>query len=457
MQIQFGGMSYRHASLPFSAQELVNAYLEPAPPGAKSLAGVLGCYGIEAFGTVGNGPIRGSIARNGIPYVVSGTGLYRVATDGTGTLLGTIPGSARVSMACDETNIMVVADTIGYVYNGSTVAQITDADFPGATMVANLDGYYLIIEPNTGKFYISANRNPSSWNALDFASAEKYPDDLVQIVVNYGEAVLLGRESGEIWVNTGNADFPLERQPTGIFEKGCLSRYGAAKADNRVFFPGHDGAVYVLEAYQPVRVSTYAIEQAIASAEDREFIGLAWNEGGHQFYGLTCADFTLAYDISTGLWHRRQSYGAGNWRILHTVRAHERMLVADGANRIGYLSPETASEFGQVLLTRGTCAPISQDNKRLFHSRLELVFEQGVGLISGQGSDPKVMLRYSDDGGRTWSSERWRSLGRQGQFKTRTIWFQLGASRDRVYEYAISDPVRRTLILATLEAEAGAY
>lgn len=457
MRIQFGSQSYKHASLPLSSQEMVNCYLEPAPPGAKTLAAVPGCHGITEFAEAGSGPIRGGLYVNGKLYVVSGTGLYSVSSLGVATLLGTIPGTRRVGMAGDETNVMVVDGGAGYYYNGSTVQSISDADFPGAVSVANIDGYYLVIAPNSGRFYLSANRNPASWDALDFATAEKYPDNLVQVIINFGEAILFGSESGEVWVDTGNSDFALERVPTGFFEKGCASRLGAAKADNRVFFPGHDGIVYALSGYQPERVSTFAIEQALASAQDKDFIGLSWAEGGHTFYGLTCADFTLAYDISTGLWHRRQSYAQENWRATQVIRAFGKWLALDTlTNKVGELTSSSYTEFGDVLRASCTAPSVQDDNKRVFHSRLELVFEQGVGT-TGQGENPKVMLDFSDDGGRTWSSEKWRKLGAVGEYRSRVVYHRLGYSRDRVYRYAISDPVRRTLIFATAEVEGGDY
>jgi hypothetical protein len=450
MRVQFGSQSYQHSTLPLSAQRMVNCYLEPAPPAAKTLAAVVASYGIEDYLTVGTGPIRGAIAINGISYVVSGSFLYRMSGTNV-TSLGAIPGIGRVSIAGTELTVMVVTNPDAYFYDGSSVQQITDPDFPGATFVANLDGYYVIIPPNSETFYLSGNRNPASWDGLDFASAEKYPDDLVQLIVNYGELIPLGRESGEVWANTGDTDFTLQRIPTGIFEKGCASRFGAAKVDNRVFFPGHDGIVYALNGYQPERVSTYPIEQAIAAAIDREFIGLSWQEAGHTFYGLSCDDFTLVYDVSTSLWHNRESVGQSHWNVTHVWLAPEGTLVGYG-NKIGKLSSSTFGEWGEVLRSSCVSPPIgNEDNNVVYHGTLELVFEQGVGTITGSGSDPKVMLRHSDDGGRTWSSERWRSLGRVGERKSRARWSRGGAGRDRVYEYAITDPVRRTLIFATAD------
>jgi hypothetical protein len=66
---------------------------------------------------------------------------------------------------------------------------------------------------------------------------------------------------------------------------------------------------------------------------------------------------------------------------------------------------------------------------------------------------PRAMLRWSDDGGHTWSNEHWKSMGRIGQFGYRTIWRRLGmtlAIRDRVYEVSGTDPVKIAIMGAEL-------
>jgi hypothetical protein len=70
------------------------------------------------------------------------------------------------------------------------------------------------------------------------------------------------------------------------------------------------------------------------------------------------------------------------------------------------------------------------------------------------GYDPQVMLRWSDDGGHTWSNEHWKSMGKIGQYSTRTIWRRLGMTtklRDRVYEVSGTDPVKIAIVGAELE------
>lgn len=456
MRIPFGTESYAHRSRPVASQRMVNCYLEPSRN--EGFAAVTESHGVDAFASPGNGMIRGGYVVNDIPYVVCGQVLYRVNRDGTSTELGTVPGLGLVDIAGDETNLMIVTNPDAYYWNGSEVAQVISAGYPGAEWVEYLDGYFIVGKPNSQQFYVSGNRDPNSWDALDFASAEKSPDNLVGAIVDHAELILFGRDSGEVWYNSGNADFPLDRASSGQFEVGMLSRFGAAKKDNSVFFPGSDGVVYRLNGYSPQRISTHAVEQAIERSADKNFRGFTWTEGGHAFYALRSETFCFVYDISTNLWHERESYAYPTWRVMGILRAYDSWLALDSREaKVGKLHENTFTEWGDVLRASATSPAISAENREVFHVRLELVFETGVGTLSGQGEAPMVMLRWSDDSGRTWSNEKWLSLGALGSYQTRCIKYLLGKSRNRIYEYSVSDPVRRTLVMATLETDAGTY
>jgi hypothetical protein len=450
MRVPFGTTSYQHRSRPVSSQRMVNGYLE-VPPTAKEVPPIVYCYGISAGSTLGNGSIRGGCVVNGVPFVVAGTKLYRIESDLTGVELGTVPGSDYVDMVGDSDEVLCVTGGTGHRYFNGTVAAIADGDFPGAEWAEYLDGY-AIVGPGDGTVYV--NQTPgdfSAWNALDFASAEGAPDDIVGAIVDHRQVFLGGRDTIEIWENTGNADFPLERSPGGFIELGLGSTFGFAKHSNAVFFYASDGTIRMLSGYDPVRISTHAVEQAIESYADKSCKTLTWTESGHAMVGFTWSEGTWVYDLSTQLWHERQSYGHTRWRPVFALRAYDKWIMGDFAsNKLGYLDPGTFAEWGDVLRWSATCPSINQANQFLRHLRLELVFETGVGLVTGQGSDPQAMLRFSDDGGRTWSNDHWRSLGVQGAYRTRAVWNRLGMATDRVYEVSISDPVRRTLVEAHL-------
>jgi hypothetical protein len=453
MLVRFGTGSYQHRSLPLSAQQMVNCYLEVAPPGAKTPVAVVSSYGIEDWATVGNGPIRGGVVINGVPFVVSGSKLYRLGASGTSTELGTIPGVDNVSIAGDGANVAVAAGGWLYLYNGSTVSPISDGDFPGASWVGFLDGFFPVIEPNSGRIFINETPYaPTNWSALDFVTAEGAPDDLVWGVITHRELFAFGRETIEVLYNSGNADTPIRRTDSGFIETGIMSAFAASKTDNGIFFLGNDGLAYRLNGYSPERVSTYAMEQAIEGYTDKSCVVMPFTEGGHKMVAFHFAEATWVYDISTGLPHERRSTGHARWRPQIALQAFNQTLVGDySSNKVGSLDFRSFAEWGDVLRGSSTSPSIAEENRQIFHGSLELQFEQGVG--TSDTPDPQVMLDWSDDGGRTWSSEHWRSLGAMGAFKSRAVWRRMGRARDRVYRYAITDRVRRTLIQAIWEGD----
>lgn len=448
-QIPFGAQTYQHESRPLSAQRMVNTYLEPAPPAAKTPAAPVCCFGIKDYLALGSGPMRGGLRVNQTTYVVSGSKLFSIASSGIVTQLGAVPGSGPVFMASDGSQVLITVNGPAYLYDGATVTPMADPDFPGAEWTTFLDGY-AIIGPGDGRVYVNHTAfDFSAWDALDFASAEASPDDVVVGITDHREVFLFGRDSTEVWYDSGDAAFPLTRTASGYMEIGCSSKYGPVKIDNSIFFPASDGTIRRVNGYTPVRISTTAIEQAISKFKSQECIGMAWVENGHSMAGFTYNEGTFVYDISTQLWHERQSYLNSNWRAAFVLRGDNITLVGDRlSNRLGILSATTFSEWDQPLVSSVTAPAIAQGNDPIWHSSLELVFDNGVGTSTGQGFDPQVMLDWSDDGGRTFGPEIWRSLGKQGDYQRAARFNRLGASRDRVYRYRISDPVRRTLIQA---------
>lgn len=432
---------------------MVNCYLETPPKGGDAVPPVVQSFGIRSLSTIGNGPMRGGCVVNGTPYVVSGTKLYRVSSAGLGTELGNVPGSQYVDMIGDSDEVLCVTDRVMYRYFNGSVAAISDPDFPGARWVEYLDGY-AIVGPGDGSVYL--NQTPgdfSGWNALDYANAEGAPDDIVGAIVDHRQVFLGGKETIEIWENTGNADFPLERSPGGFIELGLASTFGFAKNSNTVFFYASDGTIRMLSGYDPQRISTHAVEQAIERYADKTCYTSTFMESGHAMVAFTWAEGTWVYDLSTQLWHERLSYGLTRWRPVFVLRAFGQWLVGDYAsNRLGVLDPDSFAEWGEVLRWSVTSPSVFSPR----HMRLELKFETGVGLTTGQGSDPKLMLRWSDDYGRNWSNEHWRSLGAEGKSRSSLVhWDRMGMSgptgkEERVYEVSITDPVRRTLVGAQL-------
>lgn len=460
MKIPFATTSYKSPSLPISAQRVVNMYAERQPPDAKTDIAVFGHPGIIEFATCGIGPIRGAHKMGGIPYFVSGERLYSVSSTGAATDIGgAISGNGPVSMEDNGTQLVIVNGTNGYLYSVALgFVLITDADFNPAETVQFFDQRFYYDWKGTNKFFGSDLLDGLSYNALVFASAETRPDEVKAVVLNKQILLVFGAESIEPWQDIGAANMPLERVPGVVIERGLAAPRATAKEDNAVFFLGEERRFYRLDGLTPVGVSTPAIDaewQGYSIVSDAYCFSYPWN--GHKFVVVhfVAANKTWVFDIASGLWHERESWdingrSLGRWCGNCHVSCYDKELIGDGySGKIGYLSASTYTEFGITTQALVTSPPIHADRKRLFISRLELDIEAGVGIATGQGSDPQWMLRSSKDGGRTYTNlQKWRSAGKIGQYRTRLRWLKLGQARERVFELTSSDPVKRTIIAA---------
>jgi len=473
MQTPILGASYVARSINAADNRMVNLFPEMTPDNGQTAAFLNRAPGLEYLQSVGTGPIRGLWAHqtNGSDfYVVSGNSVYKMSTlTGDPVLLGTVSGTGPVSIADNGTQLFFACNPDSYIYNEVTnvFQQITDPDFPGAVTVGYLDGYFVFNEPDSQRVWVTALLDGLSVNPLDFASAEGSPDGLVGIIVDHREAWLFGTDSVEVWYDAGLADFPLTRIQGAFNEIGCVAAFSIAKLDNGLFWLGTDargqGIVYRANGYTGQRVSTHAIEYAIAQYSDiSDAIAYTYQQEGHAFYVLTfpTGNATWVYDVSTQAWHERAGWLKGAF-TRHRSNCQCNFLgntvVGDFENgNIYKMSLDVYSDNGdtQKWLRSWRALPSGQNNlKRTAHHTLQLNCESGVGLNDGQGSDPQAMLRWSDDGGHTWSNEHWSPMGKIGAYYQRVFWRRLGMTlklRDRVYEVSGTDPVKVAIMGAEL-------
>lgn len=475
MQTPILGASYVARSINAADNRLVNLFPEIVPEGGKQAAFFNRAPGLKFQQTIGTGPIRALWAHqtNGSDfYVVSGTEFYKVTgLTATPTLLGTVTGTGPVSIADNGTQIFLACNPDGFIYNEVTnvFAKITDPDFTGAVTVAYLDGYFVYNEPNSQKVWVTALLDGTSVDPLDFASAEGSPDGLVAIAVDHREAWLFGTDSVEVWYDAGLPDFPLTRIQGAFNEIGCVAAFSVAKLDNGLFWLGTDargqGIVYRNNGYTGIRISTHAIEYAIAQYGNiSDAVAYTYQQEGHAFYVLTfpTGDATWVYDASTQSWHERAGWNTAlgeftRHRSNCQCNFGGNTVVGDYENgNIYTLDLGVYADNGaiQKWLRSWRALPTGTNTlKRTAQHSLQLDCESGTGLNTGQGSDPEIMLRWSDDGGHTWSNEHLSKMGKIGAYYRRVFWRRLGMTmqlRDRVYEVSQTDPVKAVIVGAEL-------
>ncbi len=466
------GSSYVTRSVNAADSRMVNLFPEAIPEGGKEAGFLQRCPGLSLLATIGTGPIRGLWAFSSdasVAFVVSGTSLYKIDAAFTVTLIGAAHGTGPVSMADNGTQLFVACNGPSYIYNNTTSAfgQINDPDFPGAVTVNYIDGYFVFNQPNSQLIWITSLLDGTTIDPLDFASAEGASDGVVGIVVDHREVWVFGTSTIEVWYDLGATDFPLQPIQGAFNEIGCAAAYSIAKLDNGLFWLGADargqGIVYRSNGYTGTRISTHAVEWQIQQYDTlSDAIGYTYQQDGHAFYVLIfpSADTTWVYDVSTQVWHERAGWSNGAFtrhRSNCQMAFNNQIVVGDYANGNVYaFDMDVYTDNGQIQkwLRSWRALPSGQNNlKRTSQYSLQIDMESGVGLNLGQGDDPQVMLRWSDDGGHTWSNEHWAPIGKIGEYYKRVFFRRLGMTlklRDRVYELSMTDPVKTALMGAEL-------
>jgi hypothetical protein len=530
------GSAYVARSVNAADNRMVNLFPEIVPEGGKEPAFLQRAPGLTALATIGTGPIRGLWTFGNYGYAVSGPTLYQIDSSWNAVAKGTVTGSGPVSMADNGTQLFIAANPQGCIYNANTdvFQQITDPDFPGASTVGYIDGYFTFSEPNSQKIWVTQLLDGTSVDPLEFASAEGNPDNVVAVFVDHREVWVFGTNSTEVWYDAGLLDFPLTRIQGAFNELGCAAPYSIAKMDNQVYWLGKDargqGIVYKAAGYIGQRVSTHAIEWQMQEYADlTDAVGYTYQQDGHSFYVINfpSANTTWVYDVATGAWHERASLNNGDfnrhrannqmffngttvvgdyengkiyafdlnvyaddgetqkwlrsWRALPTgannlTRTIQHALQLDCETGVGlnaypaYNGEDLATESGNILVAQfvqgylttqaaNQLVTEANDNNNPLVTQVQPAEDYNEYALETEaypetpGYNPQVMLRFSDDGGHTWSNEHWKSMGAIGKFGKRTIWRRLGATmkiRDRVYEVSGTDPVRIYIMGAEL-------
>lgn len=511
----FVGPSYVTPSLYQNAEECINFFPEIDPTKQAGERGVVALYptpGLNIVYQLATAPIRGMRALSGGKYMMAVAGIYVYVIDYNNnvTQVGTLASNSSATTPVSITDTIVnqglcayLADGVNRYYwqswNGSfQTLPATDGPWVGAQVVDQVDGYVLYNQAGT-----------QNWGATDlnsqFSTAQYYgskngaPDNLISLIVDRRNVFLLGENTTEVWIDVGNTisgivTFPFSRIQGTSMQHGCAAPYSIARFSEQFMFVSKDtrgqGIIGAIQGYQFFRLSTHAVENSLVGQVISDAIAFTYQLEGHEMYVVTfpTANLTWVYDLTTKMWHKWLSWDSTN-SVYNRHRSNAgcffngQYYVGDYQNgQIYSLSLSTYTEAGNTIRRLRRAVHIVNDYQRQYFHELQIRFEPGVGLnyvpanpaitsvagfaISGTavagtpivatpGAIPQAMLRWSNDGGSTWSNEHWTSIGQLGQYKNRAMWRRLGWSRDRIFEVAITDPVKAVIVAANLKAEVG--
>ena len=447
-----------------------------------------------------------------VSAVTSGTLYLGQTIQGAGVTANTmitafVSGSGGTGTYTVSTNQTVSSETM-YALNFTQIPS-SDGAFSGGNVVDIMDNYFVYNRPDTQQWGASDLLSPIS-PPLSYGAKDGAPDDLVSLIVDHREVYLLGENSSEVWTDVGAVPFPFQRIPGTSTQHGIAAVFSVSRVGNSFAYVSRNirgqGMIVQMNGYIPQRISTHAVENSITNQYIDDAIAWTYQLEGHECYVVTfpTLDLTWVYDATTQMWHKWLYCDDNNQYHRHRGNCcavfQGLVMVGDYENgKIYELDKQAYTDDGQEIRRLRRAPHLVTDLQRQYFEEFQIQFQPGVGTTglsintgaiqqanlqspytiypdanltigptdyvylgnvtllntSDTTTYPQAMLRWSNDGGSTWSNEHWVTIGQAGKYKNRAIWRRLGTARDRIFEVVVSDPVKAVIVSANLKASAG--
>lgn len=264
--------------------------------------------------SLAGGPVRGMFYQDNRMFAVGGSSCEEVYQNGTTSVLGTVAVDpfpvTFASNGSGGNQVMLTSGGLGYILdlttNPATFSQITATDFPARVIsCVFLDGYFIALEYDTSKFYLSALYDGTTWNIIDVNQVSGFSDTVQQMGVTHKELWMFGSKHILPYSNTRDAFVPFQPIPGTLIDHGLDAPWSVVNLDNTLWWLGRDeqGAqmIYRADGYRPDRVSQHSLETYLTRAETvRDVIAVCFQFEGHTLYGVYTEhlETTPMYDLA---------------------------------------------------------------------------------------------------------------------------------------------------------------
>ncbi len=448
-------------SVDVESQQIQNLY-----PVFGSKVTLYGTPGTELFKSYGSNPVRGWINAGDYVYFVTRDTFYRMANDGTlvnkGTL-GTTTGNVSLAYNGDydgsiADEIIIVDGTDGYIFDISAdtfttiVRSGAAAGFPVCEWVEFIGGRFVAGEAGTARIFWSSLYEGTKWDALDFATAERSPDD-IKIGKELGGVLwLFGEDSTEVWGITTSATLPFSPIGGAGGSIGIAAMWTLAKRGQSLQFIGNDKdgnvSFYSTSGYQIVDSSEPWLDYQLSQLSDyADATAYSFSMEGHSFYYVSFETDLKTFGVGeNNAWFTVKTNDSRHIGKFH-IYFNKKHLVSDySTGKIYQLKSDVYTDNGTKIQRIATGQHIHADQEVIFINALQVEFEGGTALVSGQGSDPVVYLDLSKDGGHTYGNKKSKQLGKQGKYAKRVRFTSLGSCRRFVPRLTIDEPIKVVIL-----------
>ena len=323
------------------------------------------------------------------------------------------------------------------------------------------------IYPNGGfDFAVSGSGGPTSITST--GSAESSPDDLLRPYAFGQWAYMFGVKTIEPFYDTGAKApaVPFSRIDSAIIQKGLGGFYTIANTDRALYFLGDDSNVYKIIQSQLTNITPPSIVNSIKGLDKDTAEGYTITLNGQDYYILKFSTgMTYAYDERINEWFNLSSgVDDGPYLASSYIRVYDKDLAVDyRTGKLIELSLTAYDDLGEVIQRRRVLPPFTSSSaglaygKRMLMSSIKFGLQSGVGIVTGQGSDPKIMVEASLDGGETWSTERWVKIGMMGKYLIKAEFWEMISFYEITFRITVSDPVFCSLHDAVIEVKGDGY
>lgn len=350
-------------------------------------------------------------------------------------------------------------------YTATAWQLITSPAFVGGSQVVYMDGYFIYCQPNSSNMWASQIDDGTSYNALDTAPANSEPDQIIGLAVYREELWAFCQTHVEIWSDTGNATgFPFSPLPGIGFDIGCMSPSSITEINNKLVWLDSRGFIVMSDTSNFFRATStgYQTKTLSTPAQHAEWstyptmvdaIGSIYIDRGVEIFQIDfpSANRTWCCDIDGEGWFERLYYSIENGyqRCLVNTFCQINGLWMCGGPYSGTIYTQSHKYFtdaGAPIHCLRTTAPYITGFKRIGIDKLQIRMMTGAVPATGSGSNPHIVLRYSNNGGHTWSYEIKRSIGQIGDFYEKIIWNRLGTAEEWLFEFTITTPTDFSII-----------
>ncbi len=478
MQVQLFGVGTKNRSPAITAQRRINCRVDIRKEHDKSIYAVVGRFGLDPFNTtLGANPSRGMWAVNSLTtpllFSVHGNTLFSVNNAGISAVIGTIGTSVGdVSMVDDGTFLVLVDGINGYWYNMSTfgpLTAITDGNFTTTPKSVTWQDNYFIVSAGTGRQFqlsqITPSVDPAVWPAVQINFAGSGAGSLQACMADHSVLLLFGPDYTEFWQDTGAPDFPYAAIPGSAQEFGLAAAASLAKFDNSIagLFKNKMGGVNVsrMSGFSLQKISDSDIDGIFSNyGTTSDAKGFAFMSDGHPMYVITfpTAGTSWMFDGLANIWTELQNNAGSAFPGLRFANLQDRLILSDrSSSNIYEINTATYSDNGVSIPVELWSKHIWNDDKYIGISQIQVDFQAGGGLVVGQGDNPVVDLQVSKDGGNSFYSVGYSSMGKIGEYTTRSIWRALGSARDWILKLRITDPVKVVITGASCEMQVARF